>query len=137
MLNREILFRGQTRKRGEKVKLDGTPVDGNWVYGGILPGEGNYSVIYSRKSDSVEKYVVYSDTVGQYTGLDDKHGTKIFEGDIIKFVWRGNVVDVVIFDRGMFKAYGISLMTWLYPECRCEVIGNRWDNPELLREEDA
>ena len=30
---REILFRGQTRKKGEKVRLDGTPVDSNWVYG--------------------------------------------------------------------------------------------------------
>lgn len=33
---RTIKFRGMTRRKGEKVRLDGTPIDGNWVYGGVL-----------------------------------------------------------------------------------------------------
>lgn len=44
----------------------------NWVYGGIFKGDGAYSVIYTY--DPIDKYPVYSDTVGQYTGVDDKNG---------------------------------------------------------------
>lgn len=83
MSEREILFRGQTRRKGEKVRISGEPVDSNWVYGGIFPGEGDFSIIYQTKP-KIEKFTVYSDTVGQFTGLTDKNGlTKIFEYDII------------------------------------------------------
>ena len=43
---REILFRGQTRKKGEKVSLDGTPVDSNWVYGGVALFNEERALIY-------------------------------------------------------------------------------------------
>lgn len=39
-MRESILFRGQTRKKGERVRLDGTPVPSNWVYGGIFPQIG-------------------------------------------------------------------------------------------------
>ena len=86
---REILFRGQTRRKGEKVRMDGTPVESNWVYGGIFQGQ-NMSVIYGYKP--IEKHVVYSETVGEFTGAYEfVNGNpsikgRIFEGDIVQ-VW--------------------------------------------------
>ena len=41
---KEVLFRGQTRCKGEKVRMDGSPIDSNWVYGGVLRGSGDHSI---------------------------------------------------------------------------------------------
>lgn len=58
---REILFRGQTRRYGEKVRLNGEKIKSNWVYGGIFPqnGEGDFAIIYQQKP-TIEKYPVYN-----------------------------------------------------------------------------
>ena len=68
MTKRTIKFRGQTRRHGERIlNVAGDKMPSNWVYGGVFQGEGAFSVIYSYKP--VEKHSVYSDTIGQYTGL--------------------------------------------------------------------
>lgn len=48
---REILFRGQTRKYGEKVKMNGEKIKSNWVYGGIFPQNegGDFAIIYQQE----------------------------------------------------------------------------------------
>ena len=86
MTSRKILFRGQTRHKGEKTSISGTPLPGVWVMGGIFPqNKGyDYAIIYSQ-DPKVEKHVVYAETVGQYTGVDDVLGTPVFEDDIITF----------------------------------------------------
>ena len=141
---REILFRGQTRRYGEKVNIAEEKLPSNWVYGGIFPqnDDGNFAIIY-QQDPTIEKFMVYADTVGQYTGVKDNNGVKIFEGDIIqvKFefppcdsgIWYENYE--VYFDNESHEwgvkrgSYTYSL--WVYDQ-DCVVIGNIYDSPELL-----
>ena len=138
MSEREILFRGQTRRKGEKVRISGEPVDSNWVYGGIFPGEGDFSIIYQTKP-KIEKFTVYSDTVGQFTGLTDKNGTRIFEGDIVRC--KDTLHEVIFCKISGCAFFGITMPDrgeiWNFDGItradRMEVIGNIHDNPELLK----
>ena len=89
---KEILFRGQIRRHGEKVRMtDGTPLPGIWVFGGTMcprKSPHDIAIIYPYLSDTDgekrDKCAVHADTVTQYTGIDDKDGTKVFEGDIVE-----------------------------------------------------
>lgn len=135
---REILFRGQTRKKGEKVRLDGTPVDGNWVYGGVAQFNEERAIIYQTEPE-FHKFSVYADTVGQYTGLTDKNGKRIFEGDIVRLTFSGAVGKIIcdINYSIYFNLFG-RVVDELLTDYHCEdieVIGNETDNPELLKGE--
>lgn len=127
---REILFRGQCC------------TDGKWVEGylGIeVPDElviQQFSFDEYFKSNCIDQYSVKPETVGQYTGLKDLHGTRIFEGDIVKVYdvyCNETVVGVVEFCDGSFRIYDTDFTSydrWMY--YKVEVIGNVFDNPELL-----
>lgn len=144
---REILFRGQIRRYGENVNMAGDKLDSNWVRGGIFPqnNAGDFAIIYQQEPE-IEKFTVYADTVGQYTGAKDKNGVKIFEGDIIQVrfesdvelpnkptVWCENYE--VYFDdcyhEWRVRAFGYDESLSEYDE-DCEVVGNIYDNPELI-----
>lgn len=140
---RELLFRGQTRRKGEKtMNIKGDPMPSEWAEGGILQGAGCYSIIYGWKGDNprtgsdIDRHVVYSDTVGQYTGQTDMNGKRIFEGDIVKFKNELFVVDYVTgfasfsLRHPTNMRYAPSITPITVEEM--EVIGNCWDNPELL-----
>ena len=137
---REILFRGQTRRKGEKVRMDGTPVESNWVYGGVLQGTGDHSIIYQTEPD-IEKKVVYTDTIGQFTGLTDKNGTKIFEGDIVEYTTKlsrntEEIVNVYEIKYSKEQARFIAFLpNGVFDPVAMrygKVIGNIYDNPELI-----
>ena len=135
----EILFRGQTRRFGEKVKnFAGEPMPSNWVYGGVCCGEGAFSIIYAymdeEKEIPIEKHVVYTDTIGQYTGLTDKNGKKIFEGDIVRARFKSNHSQYtfkIVFHAGMFLFDNGCVRVTSLDVFGITIIGNIHDNPEL------
>lgn len=149
---REILFRGQTRRYGEKVRTgDGEKIPSRWVYGGVFQGVGCHSVIYggeneNNPSEGLDKWVVYTDTLGQFTGLTDKNGKKIFEGDIVVVCYEQSTGES---EKEVKKVHYNSTECCWYPmrwdeHCEfcdnwtevtsIEVIGNIHDNPELMED---
>lgn len=150
---REILFRGQTRRKGERIiNVRGDKCDSNWVYGGIFPQNngGDFAIIY-QQTPEIKKYTVYADTVGQYTGVTDKNGVKIFEGDIVKGIaFSVTKIGVIVWIdeiSGFGVRYAQNLTAWenssilrcvsrgKTDEFAAEVIGNIYDNLELLGKE--
>ena len=123
---REILFRGKT-------------ISGDWYYGVPLVFTEDY--ICMTAPHTYNKSVI-PETVGQYTGLTDKNGKKMFEGDIVAglFLFGRSVNGVVAFRDGSFGIlwYRGSAETFNAFTSMCnieyEVIGNTHDNPELLTE---
>ena len=143
---REILFRGKRKDIGEWV--EGFYVKGDYCLGGetmymIFPLD---TVIYPHCEVS-EYYEVDPETVGQYTGLTDRNGKRIFEGDICRNTKTGEVVSVKW--HGTFAGFVWSRRNDNGNLCdfgelfrahdKYEVIGNIHDNPELMRggEQDA
>ena len=142
---REIIFRGKRANNGK------------WVYGGYHKWETRQPCPVGNdelKSDEIKHVIVINsfadwnmpramqacevipETVGQYTGLTDKNGTKIFEGDIVK------IYDCLGRCEGIGKIQGNELfLAWHTGKCNSmlenyiaiyEIIGNIHDNPELL-----
>lgn len=128
-MNREILFRGKVKLpinlRGHQTSYR----NGDWVYG------------LMNSNESVRGVFVDRNTIGQYTGLTDKNGTKIFEGDIVQTLNFKTAFNVdkfsVRFVQGNFYVCLASTI-WTLRSCYEDVVvvGNIYDNPELLQEGD-
>jgi uncharacterized phage protein (TIGR01671 family) len=134
---REIKFRGK--------RLD----NGEWVYGDTCHHDGVVSYIGQHPDDgSMIIYDLIPEIVGEYTGLKDKNGTEIYEGDIVRAYGKLYRVE---FSLGTFNFYGIGktkyvldwrsvannsedYRAWDKVKANFEVIGNVFDNPELIQE---
>jgi len=123
---REILFRGK--------QVDGC----GWVRGSLVEAKDKETRIIPKHSDDRVAYCVFPvfpETVGQYTGLKDKNGVKIFERDILQD--EDKCLGIVEFNKGRFVGNfdGRTYYSELYSDAeKSEIIGNIHDNPELLEE---
>ena len=133
---REILFRGKRTDNGKWIY-------GNYCYVELIDKSGYEDLIIEQPADGETRRVIPK-TVGQYTGLKDKNGKRIFEGDIVYCKSRlDNANMVVIFECGQFRMvlsenYRSYQTNSGFYDINCfdkEVIGNIHDNPELLKGE--
>ena len=119
---REILFRGKRFDCGE------------WYNGSlIIWQDGSCSIEAGSLTESM--VCVIPETIGQYTGLTDKNGKKIFEDDIVQVHFRNNhskQIFHVIFEDGMFLFDNNFVKVLKYDIYSMNVIGNIHDNPELI-----
>ena len=125
---REILFRGKRIDNGEwiegyycpqpYVRFPCEPT----IFPAAAMDDGNW---YGERVDP--------DTVGRFTGLTDRNGTKIFEGDIVLHKGECGLVGYS-YDYGMFEVdFDYCFASFIdISASNCEVIGNIYDNPELL-----
>nr|DAG65232.1 MAG TPA: YopX protein [Bacteriophage sp.] len=133
---RQILFRGKD--------LSGV-LDHSWIFGSLDTTEKEYpSIIYLDRFGNRCRISVNHKTVGQYTGLTDKNGKKIFEGDILKNIESGEIVDICYSGCSFRYSYNNSIYGYGVDDIEkgivtdeFEVIGNIHDNPELFEVENA
>ena len=135
---REILFRGMN-KFAPCRWIEGTGVFSDGINTWISFNEYNRPIAYG-----IQHYTVIPETVGQYTGMTDKNGKKIFEGDIVDCWSEGVNAQGTVQQRRdglwiIYPAWQKHIMWGLCPDeysnTTVEVIGNIHDNPELLKGE--
>ena len=118
---REVLFRGKRKDNGE------------WVYGYYVSAAARECILQSLGCLWND---VIPDTVGQYTGLTDKNGKKIFEDDIVcgtDAIKRGfEVYGYIDHKNGSFVIVGDVMTHYRWLDYNVEIIGNIHDNPELI-----
>lgn len=118
---REILFRGK--------RVD----DGEWVYGDVsFNRKGEPAIRYWPTAENKTYQVEFVDpsTVGQFTGLKDNNGKKIFEGDVVTYR-EGRFVVEWVERYCRFSGRNADTVFAGFAFDRCEVIGNIHNNPEL------
>lgn len=131
---REILFRGKD--------FSGV-INHNWCFGSLDTIEDDRAIIiYSDRFGNKCRIFVDPSTVGEYTGLKDKNGKRIFEGDILRRAYHPEEDVIIEWHDGRFKFRKRNKpKDYRYESLCCvqntvdylKVIGNIYDNPELLK----
>ena len=144
---REILFKGfSPNEHGIKtITVNGEKVRGNWVEGQVCTAVEQSWIVYDKDFYTQTAYAsvglkadrfceIIPETVCQCTGLTDRNGVRIFEGDVIKYKC-GDIAEVIFTNYGAFVGLTETLShEGLSGEVLVEVVGNIYDNKELLEE---
>ncbi len=124
-MDREILYRGINFQK-------------EWVYGDLFHSYANddIAIAYYREGSKTPTFdAIFPESFGQYTGLTDKNGVKIFEGDIIS-IGEPNIKYITMWRNDGFCAKQIGASSYIgltYWASDIEVLGNVIDNPELMK----
>ncbi|MBW4895358.1 YopX family protein [Prevotella melaninogenica] len=124
-MDREILYRGINFQK-------------EWVYGDLFHSYANddIAIAYYREGSKTPTFdAIFPESFGQYTGLTDKNGVKIFEGDIIS-LGDPNIKYITMWRNDGFCAKQIGASSYIgltYWASDIEVLGNVIDNPELIK----
>lgn len=144
-MDREILYRGKAINREGRMYRSNYN-NGDWVYGLVTRLYDERFERLSAEMTDINGIIgieVDYKTIGQYTGLTDKNGTKIFEGDIVStgnsddylgvVEWEKDNAGLAVSFDGLFEKFEeINFVD----KVKLEVIGNIHDNPELIKQED-
>ena len=126
-MTREIKFRGKRIDTGE------------WVYGSLIQWKDGVTTIITETKEDHYESSVNPDTVGQYTGLRDRKGKDVWEGDLLRTpegdIMVAEWIDAKIITRCVrpYNPRYKNSLTFAYPVS--VVVGNIYDNPELLEDE--
>ena len=132
------------------IKFRGKRIDnGEWIIGDLIQSNNGVIQILPIESDIFfNNEVVDPETVGQFTGLFDKNGKEIFEGDIVKFIinnWKEEIYVAIVVWGEKSHGYSLKVDTKLYNKwgrvkyyslpCskNIEIVSNAIDNPESLK----
>ena len=119
-----------------EIKFRGLTPDGIWVYGFLYQDETGAYIKDGAKNKRFGTGIdVERESIGQYTGLRDKNGKEIYEGDVFTSEWRRDR-HVIQFSGGAFRGSpgtGVGFVFDTYESSTSTILGNIYENPELLK----